>query len=57
MNKVFDKHLSCRKLWRPKCTWNDHINIKINHFAVTDVSYAELSSMKGLVMVMTIPDT
>jgi len=56
INKVFEKHLSCRKPWRPKCRRKGHIQIKMNQCAVTDVSWVELSvsSMKGLVILIKI---
>jgi hypothetical protein len=59
INKVFDKQLSCRKAWRPKCRRKGDIQIKMSQCAVTDVSWLELSisSMKGSVMMIKIQDT
>jgi len=57
INKVFDKHLSCRIPWIPNCRRKGHTKIKINQYAVTDVSDFELSSIKGCVMLIKIQDT
>jgi hypothetical protein len=56
INKIFDKHLFCRKPWRPKCRRKGHIKIKIIRYADTDVSWVELST-KGMVMVIKTQDT